>query len=129
MTEKQIELTGKMFRYAEKDHIALQKQIQEAASLSIALGEMKIFISKPSGGVITLTVYPFTTVRELKRMIEQREKIGCMGQRLKLVPADRLLVLDCWTLHDYQVRKESTIVLRIFDKEQVTWYSGDQINI
>ena len=118
-----------MFRYAEKDHIALQKQIQKAASLSVALGEMKIFISKPSGGVITLTVYPFTTVRELKRMIEQREKIGCMGQRLKLVPADRLLVLDCWTLHDYQVRKESTIVLRIFDKEQVTWYSGDQINI
>ena len=90
-----------MFRYAEKDHIALQKQIQKAASLSVALGEMKIFISKPSGGVITLTVYPFTTVRELKRMIEQREKIGCMGQRLKLVPADRLLVLDCSTLHDY----------------------------
>ena len=104
-------------QYAEKEHIALQKLIQKASSLSVALGEMKIFISKPLGGVITLTVYPFTTVRELKGMIEQSEKISSMGQRLRLVPTDRLLVLDCWTLHDYQVRKESTIVLRISDSK------------
>ena len=113
-------------RYAEKEHIALQKLIQKAASLSIALGEMKIFISKPSGGVITMTVYPFTTVGELKGMISQREKISSLDQRLKLVPADRLLTLDYRTLHDYQVRKESTIVLKIFDNKQVTWYSGEQ---
>ena len=111
------------FRYAEKDHVALQKLIQKAASLSVALGEMKIFISKPLGGVITMTVYPFTTVAELKGMIEQRENISSVNQRLKLVPTDRLLALDCWTLHDYQVKEKSTVVLRIFstNKWPSTW--------
>ena len=90
---------------------------------------MKIFISKPSGGVITMTVYPFTTVAELKGMIEQRENISSVNLRLKLVPTDRLLALDCWTLHDYQVKDKSTIVLRIFHNKQVTWYLGDQIKI
>ena len=117
------------FRYAEKDHVGLQKLIQKAASLSVALGQMKIFISKPSGGVINMTVYPFTTVAELKGMIEQRENISSVNQRLKLVPTDRLLALDCWTLHDYQVKEKSTILLRIFHNKQVTWYLGDQIKI
>ena len=90
---------------------------------------MKIFIFKPLGGVITMTVYPFTTVAELKGMIEQRENISSVNQRLKLVPTDRLLALDCWTLHDYQVKEKSTILLRIFHNKQVTWYLGDQIKI
>ena len=92
-------------RYAEKDYVALQKLIQKAA----ALGEMKIFISTRSVGVLTVTVYPFTTVGELKGMIGQKENISCVNLRLKLVPTGRLLTLDCWTLHDYQVKKESTI--------------------
>jgi len=74
---------------------------------------MQIFVKIMSdfvGRTITLEVEPFTSIREVKRKIRNKEGIPLEQQRL-LYGGKQLK--DFQTLRDYNIRKESTLFLYV----------------
>jgi len=74
---------------------------------------MQIFVKIMSdfvGRTITLEVEPFTSIREVKRKIRNKEGIPPEQQRLLY---GRKQLKDFQTLRDYNIRKESNLFLYV----------------
>lgn len=87
--------------------------IREESTLTLQLPPMQIFVKIMSdfvGRTITLEVEPFTSIREVKRKIRNKEGIPLEQQRL-LYGGKQLK--DFQTLRDYNIRKESTLFLYV----------------
>jgi hypothetical protein len=76
--------------------------------VTLSKEKYQIFINTLLGKIPTFWVYGFTTVRQLKTMIEEKEKISRDQQRLI---HNRLQLEDDRTLHDYGIHQESTLQL------------------
>ena len=70
--------------------------------------EMQIFVKSLTGKTATYDVYPEITIEEFKEMIEFREKIPVDQQRVIFL---RRQLENGRTLSDYNIRRESTLIL------------------
>lgn len=66
-----------------------------------------IFVKMP-GKTITLTVEPSDSIRHVKRLIEEKEKISCNKQGLKFATEE---LQDNHSLFHYNIGKGSTLEL------------------
>ena len=123
--KKQIEDDRTLGDYKIRKDSALHLVIRLPTDL-VDGNNMKIFVKKPDKNTITLEVKQSHTIRQIKDMIESKEGIPVIEQKLSLpwrefshstrgLLHDTTYLDDERTLADYNIQKESTLhlVLRL----------------
>jgi hypothetical protein len=92
------------YQYAARDEKLLIQELGlpgPDVDVTLSKENYQIVVKTMTRRTIALEVYAFTTVRQLKSMIEEETKIPPDQQRLLLW--GRQLDMDDWTMHDFEI--------------------------
>ena len=99
--------------------------IQKQSTLNLIL-TMQIFVQTSAGKTITLNVQSNHSIKTLKSLIERKERIPSDQQCLIFAGNE---LKDSGTLHDYGIRKESTLHLILKIDVCLKMYTGKLVTL
>ena len=99
--------------------------IQKQSTLNLIL-TMQIFVQTSAGKTITLNVQSNHSIKTLKSLIEKKERIPSDQQCLIFAGNE---LKDSGTLHDYGIRKESTLHLILKIDVCLKMYTGKLVTL
>ena len=99
--------------------------IQKQSTLNLIL-TMQIFVQTSAGKTITLNVQSNHSIKTLKSLIERKERIPSDQQCLIFAGNE---LKDSGTLHDYGIRKESTLHLILKIDVCLRMYTGKLVTL
>ena len=99
--------------------------IQKQSTLNLIL-TMQIFVQTSAGKTITLNVQSNHSIKTLKSLIERKERIPSDQQCLIFAGNE---LKDSGTLHDYGIRKESTLHLILKIDVWLKMYTGKLVTL
>ena len=120
--QQRLILAGKQL---EDGHTLSDYNIQKQSTLNLIL-TMQIFVQTSAGKTITLNVQSNHSIKTLKSLIERKERIPSDQQCLIFAGNE---LKDSGTLHDYGIRKESTLHLILKIDVCLKMYTGKLVTL